>query len=104
IKELDHQALEGRRDDVRYTLLHANRPPEELAYHDELIAIEAARRFDFTYVAAVSRPRGGQAQVLGAGRANNILRSLFEMPLKEEEELRSATGDGEAAERAALER
>lgn len=104
IKELDHQALEGKRDEVRYTLLHANRTLEELAYHDQLVAIEAAGRFDFTYVPAISRPRDGQAQSLGAGRANNILRSLFEMPLKEEEDLRSATGDGEAAARAALER
>lgn len=104
IKELDHQALEGKRDDVRYTLLHANRTLEEMAYHDQLLAIEAARRFDFTYVPAVSRPRGDQVQGLGAGRANNILRSLFELPLKEEEDLRCAAADGEAAARAALER
>jgi ferredoxin-NADP reductase len=104
IKELDHQALEGKRDEVRYTLLHANRTPEELAYHEQFVAIEAAGRFDFTYVPAISRPRDGQPQGLGAGRANNILRLLFEMPLKEEEDLRSATAKGEAAARAALDR
>jgi ferredoxin-NADP reductase len=104
IKELDHQALEGKRDDVRYTLLHANRTLEELAYHEQLIAIEAAGRFDFTYLPAISRPRDGQAQSLGTGRANNILRLLFEMPLREEEDLRLATAEDEAAARAALER
>ncbi len=104
IKELDHQALEGKRDDVRYTLVHVNRTLEELAYHEQFVAIEGAGRFDFTYVPAISRPRARQAQGLGAGRANNILRLLFEMPLKEEEDLRSTTADGEAAARAALER
>ena len=101
VKELDYQALEGKRDDVRYTLFHTNRTPEELAYHDQLLAIEAARRFDFTYVATVSRPGAELGQGLGAGRANNILRSLFEMPLKEEEDLRSTAGDGKAVARAA---
>jgi ferredoxin-NADP reductase len=104
IKELDHQALEGKQDDVRYTLLHANRTPEELAYHEQLVAIEAAGRFDFTYLAAISRPGEGRPRGLGAGRANNVLRALFEMPLKEEEDLRSATSEGAAAARAALER
>jgi ferredoxin-NADP reductase len=104
IKELDHQALEGKRDDVRYTLLHANRTPEELAYHEQFLAIEAAGRFDFTYLPAISRPRDGQAQDLGAGRANNILRLLFDMPLKEEDDLRLATAEDEVAARRALER
>jgi ferredoxin-NADP reductase len=104
IKELDHQALEGKRDDVRYTLLHANRTLEELAYHEQFLAIEAAGRFDFSYLPAISRPRDGQAQDLGAGRANNILRLLFEMPLREEEDLRLATAEDEVAARRALER
>jgi ferredoxin-NADP reductase len=104
VKELDYQALEGRRDGVRYTLFHTNRTPQELAYHDQLLAIEAAGRFDFTYVPTVSRPEVEQGQVFGVGRANNILRSLLEMPLKEEEDLRLTAGDGEAVARAALER
>jgi ferredoxin-NADP reductase len=104
IKELDYQALQGKRDAVRYTLFHTNRTPQELAYHDQLLAIEAAGRFDFTYVPTVSRPEVAQGQVLGAGRANNILRFLLEMPLKEEEELTSTAEDGKAVARAALDR
>lgn len=103
-KELDHQALEGKQDAVRYTLFHTNRTPQELAYHDQLLAIEAAGRFDFTYVPTVSRPEVGQVHNLGAGRANNVLRSVLGMPLKEEEDLRSTTADGAAVARAALER
>ena len=37
VKELDHQARSGGVDDgVRYTLFHANRTSDELAYHREL--------------------------------------------------------------------
>jgi NAD(P)H-flavin reductase len=106
IKQLHHEAGEGRRDAVRYTLFHANRTLEELAYHKELLSIQAAGSFDFTYVPLVSRPRapGSPGPGLGAGRANNLLRHLLGMPLKEEEDLRSAGSEGEAAARAALER
>jgi hypothetical protein len=41
---------------------------------------------------------------VGTGRANNLLRHLFGMPLKEDVDLRSAGSEGEAAARAALER
>jgi ferredoxin-NADP reductase len=104
VKQLDNQAREGKRDDVRYTLVHTNRTPKELAYHDQLLVIEAAARFDFTYLPTVSRLGAEPGQRLGSGRANNVLRSLFQMPLKEEEDLRSTGEEDKAAARAALER
>ncbi len=106
IKQLHHEAGEGKRDAVRYTLFHANRTLEELAYHEELLSIQAAGSFDFSYVPLVSRPRVPESPGpgLGTGRANNVLRLLFGMPLKEEEDLRSAGSEGEAAARVALER
>ena len=92
VKQLDHEATAGRPPGVRLTLLHANRTPQELAYHEELCAIGASRRFDLVYLPSVSRPGAGAppADGLATGRANNLLRHLFEMPLKEEE-------DGDAA-------
>ena len=106
IKQLHHEAGEGRRDAVRYTLFHANRTLEELAYHKELLSIQAAGSFDFTYVPLVSRPRApvSPGPGLGAGRANNLFRHLLGMPLKEEEDLRSAGSEGKTAMGAALER
>lgn len=106
VKQLHHEASEGKRDDVRYTLFHANRTPEELAYHAELVSIQGTGSFDFTYVPSVSRPKapGSPAPGLGAGRANNLLRQLLGMPLKEEEDLHSGGPEGESALRAALER
>jgi ferredoxin-NADP reductase len=94
-KQLHHEAAEGRRDGVRYTLFHANRTPAELVYHDELVAIEKEQRFDFAYVAAVSRPRPGEGlPSAGKGRANNLLRRVFGMPMREEEDVRAAEADG----------
>lgn len=108
IKQLDYDACHGAVPDVQYTLLHANRTYEELAYHRDLLAIEEAGRFDFLYVASVSRPtaRDFEDPRLGRGRANNLLRHIFDMPLKEEEDLQQALARGEegAAARAALER
>jgi ferredoxin-NADP reductase len=93
---------------VQYTLLHTNRTYEELAYHEELVAIEAAQRFDFVYVASVSRPseRDLNDRRMGRGRANNVLRHILGMPLKEEEELQAvlASGGDASEARAALER
>jgi ferredoxin-NADP reductase len=103
IKQLHHEAGEGKRDAVRYTLFHANRTPQELAYHEALLSIQAAGSFDFTYVPLVSRPGARESPGLGAGRANNVLRHLLGMPLKEEEDLCSAGSEGRAA-RAAVER
>lgn len=108
VKELDHLARAGQVDaNVRYTLFHANRTAAELAYHRELCAIEDAGTFDFCYVPTVSRPAAdGDAPRLGAGRANNILRHVLDLPLREEEELAEAeTGGGDvSAARRALER
>jgi ferredoxin-NADP reductase len=88
IKQLHHQAAHGGATRVQYTLLHTNRTFEELAYHQELLAIEEAQRFDFVYVPSVSRPteRDITDVRLGRGRANNLLRSMFDMPTKEEED------------------
>jgi ferredoxin-NADP reductase len=84
IKQIDHEARTGRASAVRYTLLHANRTRQELAYHEALLAIEAARRFDFLYLPSVSRPVQQDMDArLGQGRANNLLRHIFGMPLQE---------------------
>jgi ferredoxin-NADP reductase len=102
IKQLHHDAGRGRADSVKYTLLHTNRTYEELAYHQELLDIEAAQRFDFAYVASVSRPaaRDLDDPRMGRGRANNLLRHIVGMPLKEEEEVEAATARGEDPSRA----
>jgi ferredoxin-NADP reductase len=109
IKQLDHEAAAGRRSDVRYTLLHANRTFEELAHHQAFLDIEQAQRIDFAYLASVSRPteRDRQDARLGQGRANNVLRHLLGLPLREEEELseaEAAGGEAAAAARTALQR
>ena len=85
IKQLDFEAQQGIVPPARYTLLHANRTREELAYHRELREIEEARRFDFVYVASVSRPgaRDVADPQLGSGRANNLLRHIFGLPPRE---------------------
>src|SRR5688500_391196 len=94
VKELDHAARSGRTDGVRYTLLHANRTADELAYHRELLEIEDAARFDFVYVASVSRPSGAADPRVGSGRGNNLLRYVLGMPPKEEDDLRAAEAAG----------
>jgi ferredoxin-NADP reductase len=85
IKQIDYEARQGKVDSVQYTLLHTNRTFEELAYHQELLDIEAARRFDFVYVPSVSRPteRDVKDPGMGQGRANNLLRHMFGMDVKE---------------------
>ena len=109
VKELDRLAAAGQVDrSVRYTLFHANRTTDELAYHRELTAIEDAGRFDFCYVATVSRPTAADREDprLGTGRANNVLRHVLGMPLREQEEVEEAeSGGGDvAAARRVLER
>jgi ferredoxin-NADP reductase len=108
IKQLDHDAREGRRDGVRYTLLHANRTFDELAYHERLLEVEAAARFDFVYLPSVSRPsaRDRDDAALAQGRGNNVLRHLLGLPLREEEDLKLAeqSGGDVALARAAVER
>jgi Oxidoreductase NAD-binding domain len=107
-KQLDFEAKSGTSPSVRYTLLHTNRTYEELDYYQDLLDIEAAQRFDFVYVPSVSRPtqRDWDDPKLGRGRANNMLRYLLGMPLKEEQDLQElAAKDGDVAKaKAALER
>ncbi len=103
IKQLHFEACRGRSaNGIQYSLLHTNRTYEEMAYHQELLAIEDAGRFDFVYVPSVSRPtaRDFDDPCLGRGRANNVLRHMFDMPLKEEQELQAKLASGEDASRA----
>jgi ferredoxin-NADP reductase len=98
IRQLNQAASHGApADNVQYTLVHTNRTFEELAYHDELLAIEAARRFDFAYVASVSRPtaRDLADPCIGSGRANNLLRHMLGMPTREQQDLAEARAKGE---------
>jgi ferredoxin-NADP reductase len=96
LKQLGHEAGKGRGDGVRYTLLHANRTYEELAFHQQLLEIERAQALDFVYVPSVSRPtpRDASDQGMGRGRANNLLRLLYGLPTREEEELKLAQASG----------
>ena len=107
-KQLDFEAKSGTSNSVRYTLLHTNRTYEELDYYQDLLDIEAAQRFDFVYVPSVSRPtqRDWDDPKLGRGRANNMLRYLLEMPLKEEQDLQeiAAKGGDVAKAKAVLEK
>jgi ferredoxin-NADP reductase len=102
LKQLHHEAGQGRVDPVRYTLVYANRTRAELAYHEELSAIAASGRLDFVYVGSVSRPSPGDTDPgIGAERANNLLRHVLGMPLKEEEDLAAPQGvDGPEAQEA----
>jgi ferredoxin-NADP reductase len=95
-KQLDFEAKSGKSHSVRYTPLHTNRTYEELDYYQDLLDIEAAQRFDFVYVPSVSRPtqRDWDDPKLGRARANNLLRYLLEMPLKEEQDLQEAAEKG----------
>jgi ferredoxin-NADP reductase len=85
VKQLHHEARAGTKDAARYTLLHANRTYEELAYHSELLEIEKSNAFDFVYVPSVSRPatRDLSDPQIGSGRANNLLRQVFDLPTQE---------------------
>jgi ferredoxin-NADP reductase len=96
IKQLHFEAGQGRRDHTRYTLLHANRTYAELDYRAELAVIEAEQRFDFVYLPSVSWPTSEDAanSAIGKGRANNVLRHLFGMPTKEEQDVDEAVSRG----------
>ncbi|MEE8606999.1 MAG: hypothetical protein V3S55_05305 [Nitrospiraceae bacterium] len=108
IKQLDYEATQGKNDNVKYILLHTNRTYEELDYYKDLCGIEAARRFDFVYVPSVSRPKQRDLDdpKMGKGRANNMLRHILGMPLKEEQDLQEteAKGGDVAKRKAALEK
>jgi ferredoxin-NADP reductase len=107
IKQLHFEAGQGKTDGVQYTLLHANRTFEELGYHRELVAMAASGRFDFSYLASVSRPTARDVldPHLARGRANNVLRRILDLPTREEQDLQEAsTGRGDLSRaRAAVE-
>jgi ferredoxin-NADP reductase len=91
VEQLHYEASKGgSQGRVQYTLIHANRTYEELAYHQELLAIEAFHLLDFVYVASVSRPttRDLEDPFIGRGRANNLLRHTLGMPVKEQQDLK----------------
>ena len=97
IKQLNHEAELGKTDSVGYTVIHANRTYEELDYYKELSEIEKARKFDFVYLPSVSRPtkRDLDDLTMGKGRANNILRHILGMPLRQEQDVQEAAAKGE---------
>jgi NAD(P)H-flavin reductase len=96
IKQLFYEALAGKQHAARYTLFHANRTLKELGYHRELQSIEQSGKIDFVYVPSVSRPiaKDFEDDSLGIGRANNLLRVLLNMPLKEEQDVKDAVSQG----------
>ena len=99
-KQLHREGVDGKSDGRKYTILHTNRTYEELAYHQELLDMERAGKFDFVYVPTVSRPepRDLDDDGMGIGRANNVLRHMFDLPMKEEEVLAAAkAGKGDLA-------
>jgi len=105
MKQLQHEARLGHSDGRGYTVLHTNRTYDELAYHQELLDIEASGLLDFVYIPTVSRPKARDLAdpKLGVGRANNVLRFICDLPIKEEEtlaELRARGADTAAAEAA----
>ena len=102
VKQLQFEAGRGGRDGTRYTLLHANRTYGELDYRAEFAAIAAEPRFDFVYVPSVSRPTPPDLAnaELGTGRANNVLRHVFGMPAKEEQDVSEALARGQDASQA----
>jgi ferredoxin-NADP reductase len=108
VKQIDFEASSGKTDAVKYTLLHTNRTYEELDYYQELLEIEAAGHFDFVYVPSVSRPtaRDVSDPKLGQGRANNVLRYLLDLPIKEQQDLDeiAAKGGDTAKAKAVLEK
>jgi ferredoxin-NADP reductase len=94
VRALDQDALLGRPVPWAVTLVFANRTAPELAFHEELSGIAAARRFDFVYVPAVSRPGARADPAVGEGRASNLLRHVLSLPLREEEALVEARAGG----------
>ena len=110
VKQLHHDGgeLGSHARDRAYTLLHTNRTTGELGYHQTLLDIASSGSFDFHYLPTVSRPtpEDGDNPVLGTGRATNILRVLYDLPMKEEEDVAGAVAGspGRAVAEAALAR
>ena len=92
IKQLHHDSVRSGPDHRVYTLLHTNRTVAELGYHHTLVEIQAARSFDFLYLPTVSRPtaRAVADPVIGAGRATNVLRRIYGLPMTEEDRVEAA--------------
>ena len=92
IKQLYHQSIQSRPNERVYTLIHTNRTLSELGYHQTLREIEAAGSFDFLYLPTVSRPtpRDTDDPTLGVGRATNVLRHIYGLPMTEEEQATAA--------------
>jgi ferredoxin-NADP reductase len=96
IKQVHHEASGGRTDSMRYTLLYTNRTFQELAYHQELLEIETSKKIDFVYIPSVSRPdaRDQRDPAMSQGRANNLLRRILGLPMREEQDLEQARAEG----------
>lgn len=97
IKQLHHEGRDGTFGRKRYTLFHGNRGSAELGYHSRFLDIERSGVLDFVYVPTVSRPSPEEYRdhSLGKGRANNLVRAVFGLPLKEEENVLRAHELGE---------
>jgi ferredoxin-NADP reductase len=93
VKQLHAEA--SLEDTRRYTLVHTHRTVQELAFRDLFFEIEASGSFDFMYVPTISRP-AQEATVdprIGQGRATNVVRHLYELPMAEEEKQTRARSD-----------
>lgn len=102
IKQVHHEGRAGAFSRKRFTLFHGNRGSNELGYHERLLEIERSKVIDFTYVPSVSRPSREELRdpSLGKGRANNLLRLVLGLPMKEEEDLVRAHETGGEPEHA----
>ena len=101
IKQLHHDSVRSGPDQRQYTLFHTNRTVAELAYHQTLLEIQAAQSFDFLYLPTVSRPTARDVgdPTIGAGRATNVLRQIYELPMTEEDRVAAAAvGSADRAE------
>ena len=101
MKQVHYDTVRGRGNGTRYTLFHTNRRLEELGYHHDFLAIQSAKKVDFVYVPSVSRPAQKEYDnaTLGKGRANNIVRHIFNMPMKEEQDVETAESQGDQTSR-----
>lgn len=68
----------------RVILMHGCAYADEFGFRDELLSYAAARStdFDFTYLSTASRSEEGHgwSDEHGAGRVNEVFRSLFDLP------------------------
>ncbi len=68
----------------RVILMHGCAYADEFGFRDELLGYAKARTtdFDFTYLTTASRPEEGHgwSDEHGAGRVNELFRSLFDLP------------------------